>query len=462
MFYNNLPAIIVLLPLMGAFLCVLINNVRGTYILSGIILTAMLVTNSCAFLQLDGLDVVKYYYGGWLPPFGIEYRITHLNIIFLILINIIAFLTYVASMGVRSHSLFMLIIAGFNGMLMANDIFNIYVFLEISSLATYSFLAISSNKKSLIASFDYLIIGTIAASFYLMGVGFLYAYCGTLNISDMQNILPKYYGNPMVICGAIFILGGLALKSALFPLHLWIVKCYVNTSGFASSFLSGTATKVMIYLIIRLYYTILQPIIDISFMLQILALFAIIIIGIWVFFCSNFKQLLAVSSVTNILYIFIAFSLDTEIAIVILIISVISHSLAKSPLFIIANITGTNNPFTGNKWIDASTVINTLSLIGMPLTAGFVAKVMLIYGLIISQKWLLLIAVLFSSLMMIYVFFRVYHDNHSKVKEVIKIDYASSGVLYSAAIINILIAVSFGVIIQYAHNIAKIVINGGL
>jgi multicomponent Na+:H+ antiporter subunit D len=163
-----------------------------------------------------------------------------------------------------------------------------------------------------------------------------------------------------------------------------------------------------------------------------------------------------------LIYIFIAFSLNNEIAIVILIISVISHSLAKSPLFIIANITGNNNPFTGNKWIDASTVINALSLVGMPLTAGFIAKVMLIYGLITSEKWLLLIAVLFSSLMMIYVFFRIYHDNHSKVKEVVKIDYASSGVLYSAAIINILMAVSFGVIIQYAHNIAKIVINGGL
>jgi multicomponent Na+:H+ antiporter subunit D len=397
-----------------------------------------------------------------LPPIGIEYRLNNFNIIFLLLVNIIAIFAQMTHLKESSQSLFFIIIAGFNGMIMANDIFNIYVFLEISSLATYAFLALGDNKKSLIAAFDYLIIGTISASFYLLGTGFLYAYSGTLNITDMQNVIAPHTANPMVICGAIFIIIGLAIKSAIFPAHLWMVKCYTNTNSFASTFLSGVATKVAIYLLMRLYFTILHQIIDITLPIEIITIIAIIICSAWLLLCRNFKHLLAVSSILNIAYIIMAFSINNEIGIAVTIISIITHALAKSPLFLIAGICDQELPATSNKIINATTIINTSSLVGIPLTAGFISKILLIYALITNQNYISLLAVLVASIITIYAFFQLYEKQLEKQTidcDITLFQYAGLSIF---AATNILLGVYAAPLIDYVKSTAQIVIKGAM
>ncbi|MCP3901776.1 MAG: hypothetical protein GY707_18865, partial [Desulfobacteraceae bacterium] len=225
---QQLPAIIVIVPLILS----IVNSLTGQRyknVAFFLTVTAMLVCFVCSVIILTTINShgsIQYHFGGWPPPIGIEFRIDHLNAFILILISFIGFVTAIhAKKSVEKElpykisqfwCLFLLLITGLIGITITGDFFNLFVFLEVASLSGYALVAFG-NKKATVAGIRYLILGSIGASFYLLGVGYLYIATGTLNMMDLAQLLPQLYHSKTILLGFAFIFIGLSLKTALFP-----------------------------------------------------------------------------------------------------------------------------------------------------------------------------------------------------------------------------------------------------
>ena len=236
-------------------------------------LLAMVVTVAC--IGLSGMQlwavlnggVIQYELGGWAPPWGIAYRIDAVNALVALIVSGIAAITVpYALLSVEKeiakhqislfYSAFLLCFAGLLGITQTGDIFNLFVFLEISSLSTYALISLGQKRQALTAAYQYLIMGTLGATFFLIGVGLVYSQTGTLNMTDLAARLPSATGLRTMHTGFAFIMIGFALKLALFPLHLWLPNAYTYAPTVVTVFLAGTATKVALYVVLRVLFTV--------------------------------------------------------------------------------------------------------------------------------------------------------------------------------------------------------------
>ena len=198
--------------------------------------------------------ILQYDFGGWMPPYGIVYRIDGLSAVMAVLIAFVAVCgprsTPVRACGAElpeEQPTFLatasLLVAALLGMVVTGDLFNLYVFLEIASITAYTLIAAGGGAAAL-ASFRYLLIGTIGASFYLLGLAYLFAMTGTLNMADMATRLPAL-GDPAALRVALaFIVTGLAMKMALFPMHGWLPDAYTYAPSAATALIAAVMTKV--------------------------------------------------------------------------------------------------------------------------------------------------------------------------------------------------------------------------
>lgn len=377
----------VIIPLVAALLCSMRNNYFYNSILSIMALLFGLIVSIFLLSHVVQHGELTYKMGNWDSSYGIQLKLSVLNAVMLNLVNFITFVVSIYSAHMVKYEInkrkfnlfytaFLLCHAGLVGIIITNDIFNLYVFLEISSLATYTLVASAGTRKSYIAAFDYLIIGTISATFYLIGVGFLYSITGTLNMDILSNKIPDVYGSRIAQVGIIFIIIGIAIKSALFPLHLWLTKAYGNSNSIVASFLSGTSTKVGIYILIKFIYFIIgadlifqNPAIRGSFIT--LAICAILFGAIYALIQESTKKLLAYSSVSQIGYVVLAICLGLNLVAALL--QIIADSIAKTSMFMIDGCSVNERRGGKNLYF----IISALSIIGFPLTVGFIGKLYL-------------------------------------------------------------------------------------
>ena len=429
----HIAILAVIIPLLSAPFCAVLTKGRLAWLIATIATWSAFAVSLILLVKVNQFGVLTYAMGNWPAPFGIEYRIDLLGAFMLMLVSGIgsvampfALRSVASEIEEEKQSLFytvyLLCLAGLLGIISTNDAFNIFVFLEISSLSTYTLIAMSSHRKSLLASFEYLILGTIGATFYLIGVGLLYMVTGTLNISDLASRLPELYGNTTVIAAFSFIMIGLALKFALFPLHLWLCNAYTYAPSFVSAFLAATATKASLYVLIRMLFTLFGAefsfqTMPLSLVFIVLALFAMITGSLVAIFQTNIKRLLAYSSVAQIGYIVLGISLNSEMGLTAAVVHLFNHAIAKGALFLVMGCVfyrlggirlndfrglGKHMPYTM-----AAFVVAGFSLIGMPLTSGFISKWYLVSALLEKDMWLVLIPLIISSLMAIIYIWRV-------------------------------------------------------
>ncbi|MCH8478260.1 MAG: monovalent cation/H+ antiporter subunit D family protein, partial [Wenzhouxiangella sp.] len=254
---------------------------------------------------------LSYPFGNWPPPIGIEYRVDAANAFVALLIASMASLSLLWGktsvnqevLGRQGpfYALFLLALSGLLGITLTGDTFNVFVFLEISSLATYALVAYGRDRRALLAAFRYLIMGTVGATFLLIGIAFLYTMTGTLNMADLAERLPEVRDTRAVRAALAFIIVGLGLKLAMLPLHLWLPNAYAYAPNFITVFLAGTATKVALYVMLRFIFTVFAP--DYSFVVLPLATVLMVLAvagmfaGSWVaMFQVHIKRMLAYSS----------------------------------------------------------------------------------------------------------------------------------------------------------------------
>lgn len=421
----HLPALQVVVPLLCAPLCVVQRSRTVAWLL---FLLASVGALGCAILlteRVAGGQPLRYSMGGWPPPQGIEYVIDRYNTPVLLLVSTIAVI--IAGYSRRSlaaevdagrvpllYTCLCLTLAGLLGIAVTADAFNAFVFLEITSLSSYALIAMGQRRRALLAAFRYLVIGTVGAVFILVGIGLAYAVTGTLNMADLARRLGELDGNRAMYAAVVFVFVGLAIKIAMFPLHGWLPEAYAEAPSAISAFLSATGTKVAIYLFLRFACTVFGTALvfrtlSIDRIGLLLASLAMLIGSAVACFQSDIKYLLAWSSVAQIGYIMAGVSLATVSGVSAAYLHMINHAILKAALFAAAGLlvlrlgSASLEAIAGlgrrMPWTFAAIVLAGLGLVGVPPTAGFVSKWALATALVEDGQWLVLAAVLTSSLL---------------------------------------------------------------
>ena len=416
--------LIVVLPLLAAPLVAALPNGRMPWLLSTVISWVVFVLAGWQLALVSGGASLSYELGGWAPPWGIEYRIDAANALVALIVSGMAAITLVYALKSIEkevererislfYTAFMLCLTGLLGIAQTGDIFNLFVFLEISSLSSYALISMGSRRQALTASYQYLIMGTIGATFFLIGVGLLYAMTGTLNMSDLSHRLPDLLADGTVHTAFAFILVGFALKLALFPLHLWLPNAYTYAPSVVTVFLAATATKVAVYVMLRVVFTVFGfELIDetpADELFLILCVAGILVMSFYAIYQQDSKRLLAYSSVAQIGYMMLGVGLGSMLGVTATLVHVFNHALMKGALFMaigaVAYRVGSSriDRFSGlgrkMPWTFGAIVIGGLSLIGVPGTAGFISKWYLVLAALEQHQWVIVAVVLLGSLL---------------------------------------------------------------
>ena len=490
---DDAPALVVVLPLIVSAIIAFMPSSRWPSIISIITLVVHLFISFELLSMVQTSGVILYEFGNWQPPWGIAFKIDGINIGLQIIFSSFVLITTFYSRKIflseihpddsgKAYSLWLLAVGSLNGIILTNDIFNLFVFLEISALSSISLIALGAgmNRKALLAAFNYLIIGAIGATFYVIGVGFAYSMTGTLNMSDLVIQLSQYStGQLAIFAGMSFMLIGLMVKSAVFPLHLWLPPAYSYAPSAVSTLFAALATKAILYFFVRLIYEVFTfydhyLIIFLDYVLMPLSVSAIFVGTIIAIYQDDIKKLLAYSSIAQIGYITLAFSMNDQSGVTAGFIHIFNHALIKGGLFMAIGyfafssqdrVTLSSINGYGQKYPITSfaLLICGVSLIGIPLTNGFVSKLYLFQALYYNHMFITIALVAISSALAVIYFWKIVESLwFSSIKtEVVSEDPAIYIPLWIVAISIIIFGVFSAPIVELA-NMASINLFGGI
>jgi len=394
-------------------------------------MTLALAAAGTGFYRVLSEGELRHFLGGWPPPIGIEYVLDHLSafmaliIVFIGLIAVIyppeAGLYHTPRRGIPAYGLLLLLIGGLVGVVVTGDLFNLFVFLEIYSLASYALITLGGDR-AVVASFRYLILGTIAGSFYLLGVGFIYFSTGTLNMADAARLLPPLYSSPTIMAAVALIVVGMGIKLALFPLHVWLPDAHSYAPPVVAAILAAIQIEVAGYVIVRFMLTIFQPqyfidTLPVTTVIGWVAAAGIIFGSVMAIAQKDFKRMLAYSTVAQVAYIGLGIGLANPLGLIGALLHILNHAFMKSCLFLVAggirHQTGLHAipQFAGlgrkMPLMMSAFTVAALSMVGIPPTAGFFSKWYLVLGGIEAGNWVFVAVILASSLLTAVYFFRM-------------------------------------------------------
>ena len=423
-------AFIIVLPLLlGAITAVLPSRSLAWWT-AFIVTVIVTITSFGLVLNMISEGTTVYTMGGWDPPHGISLVVDALNAPVLLLISAMAVLTIVYGMPATVaevepkkrapfYAAFLICFAGLLGMVVTGDAFNVFVFLEVSSISTYALVAMGAarDRRALSASYNYLILGSIGATFFVIGLGFLYMETGTLNMADMGRILADLDGGSRVASIAFgFIVVGLGLKLAMFPLHTWLPGAYAYAPSMVTIFLASTATKAALYLLLRFSFTIFDPNFDyvgavLRYLLVGVGVIGMIFASLQAIFQTDVRRTLAFSSVAQVGYMLLGIGLATAAGLAAGYLHLLNHAIIKGGLFIALGAFWYRFGITRIKDFEGLSktmpltmgafTVSALSLIGVPFTAGFVSKVNLATAAADKGWWWAVAVIVITSVLAI-------------------------------------------------------------
>ena len=416
--------VLVMLPLGGAFLIQLLKKISK--LISDIIANFILVVLVVLVFSLLNSPVLVYKVGGWMPvkgiPIGIYLVLDGLSLLLLIIINMIGLISLIFSISYMRrftnrplyYTLFLLMIAGMNGVVMGGDLFNIYVFLEVAAIASYSLVAFGTEADELEASFKYQVMGTVASAFILLGIIIIYSITGTLNLADIGLVLKdKVTEAPIILTGVLFLVG-FGLKGAMMPFHAWLPDAHPSAPAPISAMLSGVLIKAIgIYTLVRIMFNVIGVIPMFSTIMLYISAISMTAGAFLAFAQWDFKRLLAYSSISQMGYVMLGIWLMTPLGILGGLFHMLNHSVFKSLLFLnsgavvygagsrqLKRLGGLNQkmPVTSS-----TSLIASLSIAGIPPFNGFWSKLIIIMACIQSRHFFLAgLAVVVSVMTLVY------------------------------------------------------------
>jgi len=431
----HLPVLQVVVPLISAPICFLLRRGDLPWAFATLISWLAFATSAVLLSTVMADGPIHYEIGGWAPPWGIEYVVDATNVLVLLLVSGIGAVvsTYArrsvlaeipASQRGLYYTAYLLCLAGLLGVTITGDAFNVFVFLEITSLSSYVLVASGAgiDRRALTASYNYLVMGTVGATFFVIGVGLLYMVTGTLNIADLHERVPPLLHNRTIHVAFGFIVVGLGLKLALFPLHTWLPNAYTYAPSSGTAFLAATSTKVSVYVLVRFLFVVFAPTSGLMALTMDYVLFPLAVIGmmaatIAAIYQYNLKRLLAYSSIAQLGYMVLGISYGTVDGLTAAILHLFNHALMKGALFLalgcvmlrVGDVTmhGVRGLGRQMPWTMAAFVVGGLSLIGVPLTVGFISKWYLVTAALEDDRWWVAGFIMASSLLAVIYIWKV-------------------------------------------------------
>lgn len=488
---ENYPALIVVAPLMTALLAGLFvwieERLSYPIVLAGLGVSFYSAVN--VLIQVIASGPVQYKFAGWSPPIGIEYRIDLLNGMVLCLVSGIAFLNLIASyksVQKETHdrtgsyfTIYNLFVTGLLGVSITGDLFNLYVLIEITSLTSYAQIALGDKDRGPLASLNYIFIGVIGASFYLLGVGYLYMYTGSLNMADVAVLIKGSQGSSTVLAAFILCILGIWIKMAFFPMHVWLPNAYSYSPTAFSRVVAPLMTKVMVYVMIRMMITVfgydyIFTTLHLADAVVWLATIAIIAGGVMALAQKNLKKMLTYVIVCEIGYMVGGAWMGNQLGMTGAILHILNDALMTFALFLAVgnmvyriekvDITDLKGLFGKMPWTMAGFVLAAFSIIGVPPTCGFFSKWYLILGAFEAGAYHFAAALIISSLLCAVLFFKIFEicffepmsDSHGHGKSDSAVTIAEAPV--SMLIISGLVSLSLIVAGVYSGTIVNTII----
>ncbi|MFC1510985.1 complex I subunit 5 family protein [Candidatus Margulisiibacteriota bacterium] len=442
---SYLLPLFVAIPLAAAFSMMLVARVhrRFTDLLGNLSMLALLVMAVALYFVRPFNQVMIYMMGGWAAPIGINLVLDGLSHFLLLTVNLIAFLSTFYSISYmeeyngkrKYYTLFMLMVAGMNGVVLTGDFFNLFVFLEIAAVASYSLVAFGTESEELEASFRYFVMGTIASTLVLLAIALIYGLTGTLNMADVAQSFPQGAKMAKMFIATLFIMG-FGMKSALVPFHAWLPDAHPSAPAPISAMLSGVLIKALgVYVLVRIIFNVFGVTPQLSMVLMSLGVISMLVgvllaIGQW-----DFKRLLAYHSISQIGYVMLGIGLATPLGIMGGLFHLFNHALFKSLLFLNAGAVdytvGTRElkemgglakkmPVTAGTSLAAS-----MSIAGIPPFNGFWSKLFIILACVQAGRYWFALAAVVGSLLTLasfmkvqkYAFFETLKTKLEQVKE---------------------------------------------
>ncbi len=420
---NNIITLFVIMPLSVAFLISLIGRFVKHYIIFALsVLTCFLLLFVSLFtlyiLHNTPSNMLLYKIGGWMPPFGICLVIDGLSMFMLIITSLIAFFVCIYSVSyIDKHddvpkffTLFFMMLTGMNGVIVTGDLFNLYVFLEVASIASYALVAFNSEREELEASFKYIIMGSVASAFIFLGIAFLYSFTSTLNMADMSRILAEKHSVHFLPFVATLFIMGFGLKAALMPFHAWLPDAHSSAPASISAMFSGVLIKTLgIYTIIRILFNVFGILPVYLLVLALFGIISILIAGILSLAQWDYKRLFAYSSISQIGYIALGLSLGTPLGILGALFHLLQHSVGKSLLFLVSgsidHATNTRDlrqisgleqkmPITAK-----ASLAGSMSVAGVPPFGGFFSKLIIIIACVQKSFYVYALVAVIGSIL---------------------------------------------------------------
>jgi len=425
---NHLPALVIVLPLVFAFLLPLFDRWRRgwcTPAALGVLAFSFAASLAMAW-QVVSEGPFYYQMGNWPPPWGIELYVDYLAAFTAVTMTGVSLVVLVYASKDLLHelkpsllgwyyTLYLLLIASMVGMALTNDIFNLFVFVEICAIAACGIISIKATKECLEASFKYLVLSALGSGCLLLAIALLYMVTGQLNFNFIARALPEamqLYPNNILAALALLLVG-MGVKAALFPLHVWLPDAHSSAPSPSSAVLSGLVIKIYAVALLKLLYQVFPPSIFVdtpvlTILLWMSAL-AIIIGSMFAIVQEDIKKMLAYSSVAQIGYVFMGFAILDQSALTGGILHVFNHALMKAMLFLAAGAfiysTGVRR-LSDLKGIGhtmpipaAAFTIGALAMVGIPLTNGFISKWYLVLGALHGGQPFYAAVILLSSLL---------------------------------------------------------------
>ncbi|MEW6040175.1 MAG: proton-conducting transporter membrane subunit [Elusimicrobiota bacterium] len=465
-----------LIPLAGALISLALEKIKEEA--AGAI--ALISTAATFILSLYAPHLtlaarhIVYRTGGWEIPLGITLILDGFGAFILVIINLVFFVVTIYSISyirkrytasARFFVLFLFCAAGLNGVALSGDIFNFYVFVEMVALSSYSLVAFGAEREDLEASIRYQMLGTLGSFFILLGIGFLYSVTGTLDFGDMSRVIKQTGITLPVMFSVPLLLFGFALKVALVPFHAWLPDAYPTAPAPVTAVLAGVVSKVVgIYGIVRIFF----GVIGMNFVMYQILLYAGIISIFFGAFAAlaqtDFKRLLAYSSISQIGYVMLGLGIGTPVGIAGALFHALNHATFKSLYFLSA---GAVEESAGTRNLDElgglsekmpvttfSSLFASFSLAGVPPFGGFWSKALIIFACILAGKNLIAVLVALASVLTLAYFLKIQRKAFfSKLPEGLVNIKESPVLMCVAMVIMALVCLGLGLGVDYVMDI---------
>ena len=388
------PVLMIALPLLAAFLIPILNRISKEipkYV--PVLILGLNLYESIMLLPYSMVKPVIVVIAGWGPPMGINLTIGPLGNVLAVIISLVGFVVAIYNVKFvleepreKYYMLYLLLITGATGVVLTGDIFNMFVFLEITSISAYALTAFIRDRNGAEAAFKYILIGGISSTMILLGIAIIYTYTGTLNLADIAQKI-QYIDPKIALAAMILLIVGFGVESEIFPLNGWAPDAYSQAPTPVGAVFGGIVVKAGVYGLARMLYTIFN-FEGVFYFLMIMGLITLLMAEMSAMRQSQIKRMLAFSSIGQMGLVLIALGLATERGVEGALFQMLNHALIKPLLFLSAgylvyysgskNIEDLDGMGRRKPFLAFFFAFGAFAIMGLPPLNGFWSKMIII------------------------------------------------------------------------------------